>query len=281
MANTLSHFIKRRSFLVCVDSDGCALDTMDIKHSRCFGPCIIREWGLEPWRDELLTRWNEINLYTRTRGINRFQALAIMLAEVHEKYCEIQDLDSLAQWVNDSPEPTISELTRSAEATDSICLKKALAWSESVNQSVSLLALEDKRPFEGVRRALARTHRYADVAVLSNANLQTVLDEWDFYGLLEYTDIVLAQDDGGKSRCIRELLKTGYENNRVLLCGDAPDDLAAARENHIFYYPVLVGHECESWTEFLSEGFERLRNGTYAGRYQQQKIDMFLKNLDK
>lgn len=31
-------FAKTKDFLICIDSDGCAMDTMDIKHFRCFGP---------------------------------------------------------------------------------------------------------------------------------------------------------------------------------------------------------------------------------------------------
>ena len=49
----------RKEFLVCVDSDGCAMDTMDIKHFQCFGPHMIEEWGLEQWREPLLARWNQ------------------------------------------------------------------------------------------------------------------------------------------------------------------------------------------------------------------------------
>lgn len=32
----LKDFAKRKDYLVCVDSDGCAMDTMDIKHFKCF-----------------------------------------------------------------------------------------------------------------------------------------------------------------------------------------------------------------------------------------------------
>ena len=54
----LPHFVKARDFLVCVDSDGCAMDTMDIKHERCFGPCMVEEWALQPWAGPILARWN-------------------------------------------------------------------------------------------------------------------------------------------------------------------------------------------------------------------------------
>ena len=37
---------KKHDILICVDSDGCAMDTMNIKHMKCFGPCLVEEWGL-------------------------------------------------------------------------------------------------------------------------------------------------------------------------------------------------------------------------------------------
>ena len=91
----LKNYEKKKEFLICVDSDGCAMDTMDIKHIRCFGPCMVEEWGLGKWKEPILERWNEINLYTMTRGINRFKGLAKMLGEVHETYMEIEDLPAL------------------------------------------------------------------------------------------------------------------------------------------------------------------------------------------
>ena len=104
MANQFLTYTKRSDFLVCVDSDGCAMDTMDIKHIRCFGPCMVAEWGLEEWRDAILERWNEINLYTMTRGVNRFKGLVKALDEIREKYCEIEELDALERWVNETSE---------------------------------------------------------------------------------------------------------------------------------------------------------------------------------
>ena len=75
MSNIIEKYVKKKEYLVCVDSDGCAMDTMDVKHFRCFGPCMIREWKLEQWKEETEKRWNDVNLYTMTRGINRFKAL--------------------------------------------------------------------------------------------------------------------------------------------------------------------------------------------------------------
>ncbi len=36
MSNIFEQYEKKNEFLVCVDSDGCAMDTMEIKHRKCF-----------------------------------------------------------------------------------------------------------------------------------------------------------------------------------------------------------------------------------------------------
>ena len=82
-------FERKHDYLVCVDSDGCVMDTMNCKHFHCFGPCMVTEWGLEEWKDEILDRWNVINLFSMTRGINRFKGLAMALGEINEKYTKL------------------------------------------------------------------------------------------------------------------------------------------------------------------------------------------------
>lgn len=275
----LSGYIRKKEFLICVDSDGCAMDTMDIKHIRCFGPCMVKEWGLKQWKTEILDRWNEINLYTMTRGINRYKGLSMALQEIDQKYRPIEDLDTLAEWVKTSPELSNGALQSAVDQKDSISLKKALSWSKAVNASINQLPEEEKRPFEGVKEALALAHEKADVAIVSSANPDAVLEEWERFGLLEYTDIVLAQDAGSKAYCIGELLKAGYEKDHVLMCGDAPGDLKAAEQNGVFYYPILVRREKESWDEFRESALGKLLEGSYGGAYQQEKINAFVENL--
>lgn len=280
MAGNLTDYRKQKDFLVCVDSDGCAMDTMDVKHIRCFGPCMVAEWGLEEWKEEILARWNEINLYTMTRGINRFRGLAKALREIDEKYTKIDDLDTLTQWAADSPELSNDAVKRAiAEKPDSVILPKALSWSLAVNASINALPESEKLPFQGVKEALSYAQQHADVAIVSSANLGAVLDEWKLYGLLEHTDIVLAQDAGSKAFCIGELLKKGYAADHVLMCGDAPGDQDAAKKNGVFYYPILVRHEKESWAEFTETALARLVDSTYGGEYQEKKNAAFLNNL--
>ena len=279
MSVTIEEYQKKKDYLICVDSDGCAMDTMDIKHIRCFGPCMVTEWGLEEWKDAILTRWNEINLYTMTRGINRFKGLALMLREIHETYTPIQDVDVLEAWVENSKELSNGALQKAMETNDSVILQKALSWSQHVNTSINELPFEVKKPFEGVKEGLAYAHQFADVAIVSSANLQAVLEEWELYGLLEHVDIVMSQNVGSKAYCIQELLKKGYDTEKVFMAGDALGDYEAAEKNHVFYYPILVRHEKESWSEFRDQAVDKLVDGTYGGDYQHQKIDAFMENL--
>ena len=139
MSDPFSGFEKKRDYLICIDSDGCAIDSMDIKHFRCFGPCMVKEWGLEAHEKELLESWNEVNLYSMTRGINRFKGLVKALTEVQEKYQPVEGLETLVKWVEESDELSNPALEKAVEETGNICLKKALAWSQAVNASVKEL----------------------------------------------------------------------------------------------------------------------------------------------
>ena len=277
---TFSKFEKRKNYLVCVDSDGCAMDTMDIKHFRCFGPCMVVEWSLEEWQDEILARWNEINLYTITRGINRFKGLAMALSEINDKYRAIDGVNALVEWADNAPELSGGALERLiAERPSEIIFQKALAWSKAVNEEINNLPNDAKLPFSMVKEALIEAHKYADVAIVSSANLDAVLEEWDMHGLLDSVDVVMSQNDGSKVYCIGELIKLGYNNINVVMCGDAPGDLKAAEKNCVHFFPILVGKERESWEEFIHTALPKLLDGSLGGEYQEGKIVAFYKNL--
>ncbi len=276
-------FTKKHDYLVCVDSDGCAMDTMDCKHFYCFGPCLITEWNLDQWREPILFRWNEVNLYQMTRGINRFKALAIVLKEIHEEYTPIEGIEAFLQWADTAAALSNDGVSKAAEqATDSSAktvFEKALSWSKAVNAGIVALPEELKIPYGGVGEGLAAAHTFADVAVVSSANRDAVDEEWSTHGLLSHVDIVLAQDCGSKAHCIAEMLKFGYAPDKVLMVGDAPGDADAAEQNGVYYYPILVNKEAESWQELISTGLSKLQNGTYGGEYQTAKKKEFLTNL--
>ena len=64
-------------FVVCIDSDGCAMDTMDIKHIRFFGPLAAKYFEIKN-QEVYLEEWNRVNLFSETRGINRFKGLLLV-----------------------------------------------------------------------------------------------------------------------------------------------------------------------------------------------------------
>lgn len=283
MSTIFDSFERKHDFLICVDSDGCAMDTMDIKHFRCFGPCMIEVWGLHVHEQELLARWNEVNLYTMTRGINRFKGLAIALKEAEETYDDVQidDLETFLRWTETTKELSNRAIEEVLAQKESKSLRMALEWSERVNVAIKNLPEEENLPFEGAKAGLAAAHAAADVAIVSSANAGAVREEWTRHNLIEHTDIMLAQDAGTKAYCIGQLLQKGYEKAHVLMIGDAPGDQKAAEDNGVLYYPILVKKEKSSWERFLSEGLEKFLSGTYSGKYQEERINEFQKNLSE
>ena len=275
--SALDDFKKSKDFCVCVDSDGCAMDTMNIKHIRCFGPCMVDEWELDSWREPILERWNEINLYSGTRGINRFKGLAMALGEINEQYTPIAGVEALIDWADNAPELSNDAIQK--ELGRDPIFRKALDWSIAVNKAITELPQEEVRPFDHVREALAAAHKAADVVVVSSANPEAVREEWKRFGLIEDVDLLCTQGMGSKAYCIQRLCEKGYGTENILMCGDAPGDDQAAAKNGVMYYPILVSHENESWQLFLDEALERFVNGKYAGTYQQARRAAFNHNL--
>lgn len=277
--NHLESFSKQKDFLICIDSDGCAIDTMDIKHIKCFGPCMITEWGLEKWKDPILESWNKVNLYTLTRGINRFKGLALALTEINDNYTKIEGLDAFLKWADETTELSNESLEQELKKADHICIRKALEWSKAVNQSIDLLSEDEKCPFEGVKEALIEAHKVADIAIVSSANEKAVLDEWRHNGLLDYVDIVLTQNIGSKAYCISKLIEKGYHRMNVLMVGDALGDLKAAQSNEVLYYPIMVKKEKASWERFINEALTKFIEHVYINSYQEKVIEEFKQNL--
>lgn len=281
MGSSLENFNRNKNFLICIDSDGCAMDTMDIKHVKCFGPCMIKEWGLEKWKDSILNRWNEVNLYTMTRGVNRFKGLAIALIDINDKYKKIDGIEEFLKWVNETKELSNEslELEIKKNINNDICIKKALEWSREVNNSINLLKDEEKKPFKEVADAIKKAKEFADIAIVSSANEQAVLEEWEKYNLLQYVDIVLTQNIGSKVYCISKLIEKGYDRDSILMVGDALGDYNAAQLNEVLYYPILVKKENESWVRFKDEIIYKFISKTYKDKYQEDIIAEFKENL--
>ena len=274
----LNDFKRQKDFLVCVDSDGCAMDTMDIKHFNCFGPCMVEEWGLEEWKEPILERWNEINLYSMTRGINRFLGLAMALTEINKTYRKIEGIEEFDAWTKAAAELSNDALSKAIDSDKGPCFEKALSWSKKVNEGINALPDDAKKPYDGVKECLEAAHAFADVAVVSSANREAVVEEWERCALSDSVDVLCCQDAGSKAFCIETLKAQGYEPDHILMVGDAPGDKAAAEKNGVCYYPILVQHEGESWSELKETGLEKFRGLDYK-TYGEEKARQFITNL--
>ena len=111
---------KDKEYLICIDSDGCAMDTMDVKHIRCFGPEWIKTFGLEKYQEEGLEYWNKINLYSKTRGINRFKGLAMALEEMERRGLVFDGLDTFIRWTKEAKELSNPALLEACQKTNSL-----------------------------------------------------------------------------------------------------------------------------------------------------------------
>lgn len=278
MKEDIKEFRKTRNFLICIDSDGCVMNTMDVKHMRCFGPCLVYEWDLGEYREEIIRLWRKVNLLGVSRGVNRFQGLAQVLKNIHENYTEVEGLEGYLRWAESAQELSDKSLEEAFEKTENICMKKALDWSRLVNQSMAMVSDTKKPPFEGTEDALRLAREQADIVILTAANRQEINKEWEVFELAQYTDLLMSQESGRKEECLKRLLEEGYEKDHVLMVGDAPADLAAAQAAGVLFYPILAYQERESWENF-SEALDHFIKEEYAGTYQKERIRDFQENL--
>lgn len=272
-------FEKTSEFVVCIDSDGCAMDTMEVKHRECFGPQWIKTYGLEQHFEECMELWLSINLYSITRGINRFKGLAMALEEVEKRgLCHTKGLEEFVTWTKEAKELSNPALLALTQKSESPCIEKALLWSVRTNRAIHGLPANDM-PFPNVKRAMDEMCKSADLAAVSSANKEAVEAEWKKHNLKDDCKVLLTQEAGSKAYCIGELKKKGYAPKKALMVGDAPGDRDAAAKNGVWFYPILVGKEGESWKKLLDEAFPKLLEGAFEGEYQRKLIEEFEKNL--
>jgi len=270
---------KKSEYLICIDSDGCAMNTMEVKHRECFGPQWIYTYGLGAHYEECMKIWLDINLYSITRGINRFKGLALALKEVEAQgTVRTGGLDEFVKWTEEAKELSNPALLALAQKSNSECIEKALLWSIRTNRAINNLPADDK-PFDNVKETMDAMCKEADLVAVSSANGEAVEAEWTKHQLKEDCRVLLCQEAGSKAFCIAELMKKGYDPSKILMVGDAPGDRDAALKNGVRYYPILVGKEGESWTRLKEGAFPKLLAGTFDEEYQASLVREFEKNL--
>ncbi len=266
------NYQKKHDFLLCLDSDGTAMNTMEAKHQKCFGPAFVEEWGLEQYRSRVLDLWNNINLYSDLRGVNRFYGLYVTLSYVNANITFVGDLEPLRRWLDSAKQYSNAALIRYMEDDDSPLLQKVLHWSQKASEMILLMPISERGPFAGVEETLSYASEFCDIVVVSSENPDALSEEWEHYGLSYYTSLVLSQNAGSKEYCISQFLKMGYEKDKVLMIGDGLDDLKAAQNQEILFYPITIRRETECWDRLQNFALDSFLDGKYAGDYAAKLI---------
>lgn len=266
-------FMKKEKYVFCVDSDGCAMDTMTYKHQLFFGPLAADVFDVEE-REAFLKEWDKINLYSKTRGVNRYVGLVMGL-----EFAKIPNIENLKQWVETTDSLSNASLEEAIAENPSDDLKKALEWSNQVNSNIKNHE-GDALAFPGALEGLDTLHELGKVFVVSSANKEAVEEEWNDQGLMSHIDDLYCQDRGKKEDVIASLILQGYAPEKIMMIGDSPGDLAAAQQNGVAFYPILVGEEAKSWEELANSVGKAFVEGNFTEENQEQVIAQFWHNLE-
>lgn len=286
MTDLLLAMEKKHDFLVCVDSDGCVFDNMELKHKECFCPATVNVWNMQSVSRFVREAADYVNLYSKTRGINRFPGLILTLEmtaarpEVRERGYILPQLAPLKDWISGTSRFSVKELidyVQRKHKTDEV-LQTAIRWSNEVDDNVRRIA-RHLSPFPYARAALTALGAFADIVVVSAASHEALQREWEACGLDSVVSVLAGQEMGTKAECIQKAMQGRYAPDHVLKIGDAPGDHQAARTNGVLFRPIIPGHETDSWRETLEQSARRFREGSYRGAYMDGLIAAFYATL--
>jgi len=280
----LRDFQPQHEFFVGIDSDGCAFDTMEPKHKECFCPTTVWKWDLAAVSKYAREAWDFVNLYSKTRGCNRFLALQHVLdflrerKEVRARNAAIPELPELRAWTERETKLGNPALEAEVAATGNEELKRVLDWSTTINATVAKV-VKGVPPFPGVRESLEKLSAQADCIVVSATPNEALEREWKEHEVDPYVAVIAGQERGKKSEHLALAAGGRYPPEKILMIGDAPGDMKAARANSALFFPVNPGHEEESWARFRDEACGKFLAGAYAGDYEASLIAEFEKLL--
>ena len=280
LQQTLKDLKPKKEFFIGIDSDGCAFDTMEMKQKECFCPNAIKHWELQKVSKYARETWEFVNLYSRTRGSNRFLALIESLhqlslrPEVQARNVSIPDLSPLVEWTKKETKLGNPALNAYAKTANNEIIDRALVWSMSVNADIRDM-VHGIPPFPYVRECLDKLTQTADAIVVSQTPVEALEREWKENKLDHYVRIIAGQEYGTKTEHLALTAKGKYPDEKILMIGDAPGDMKAAKTNGVLFFPINPGQEEKSWKDLLEEGLERFFNGSFAGIYERGLIERF------
>ena len=139
-AQVLVDFQPSRKFFVGIDSDGCAMDAMDIKHQECFTPSYIKYFDLQAASTLVRETALFVNLYSTTRGQNRWVALARLFEllkqrpEVLERGVKVPEGKALQGFLDSGYPRSDRGIADYAAAHPSAEIEQCMEWGKGVNE---------------------------------------------------------------------------------------------------------------------------------------------------
>ncbi len=283
-ARPLVELKPEQTFFVGIDSDGCAFDTMEIKHKECFCPNIIKYWDLQPVSKYAREAAEFVNLYSKWRGVNRWPALVKvfdLLAERDEviaRHARIPRAEKLREFIASGLALSDKGLKEYMAQHPDPELERGLAWSVAVNKEIGEM-VHGVPPFPFVRESLQKMVGKADMMVVSATPTEALVREWEEHDIARYVRVIAGQEMGTKKQHLKLAAHSKYAPDHILMIGDAPGDMEAARSVNALYYPINPGHEDESWERFYKEALEKFLGGAYTSQYEAGLIAEFEKAL--
>lgn len=255
--------------IFCVDSDGCAINTMTFKHEVFMAPIAYEKFNLESVidREDFMQDWMHVNLYTNFRGANRFKSLVNMLDRIGYP----ANYNALSKWVNEASQLSMTSLRQEIDKVGpDPSLVTALEWSQACNDGIHSYESEDYRAFDGVKESLAALAPHGPLYVVSTANKPNISAEWRDNDLDQYVSDYYCQEAGPKYDTLKGLVEAGNDSDYIIMIGDSPGDLEAAERAGVQFYPILVGQESQSWAHFVDQELENFLQGDYDSAYYGQ-----------
>ncbi|MFT5122205.1 MAG: phosphoglycolate phosphatase-like HAD superfamily hydrolase [Candidatus Omnitrophota bacterium] len=279
-----------KTHLVGIDSDGCVFDSMTAKQRLVFHTVVIEHWGLQAIEKELRETMEFVNLYSQSRGQDRFVCFDLSIdllqkrPEVLAAKVSLPDTADLKTWLasggpfgNNGLEAAIAG--EKVEALkDSASLKKILGWSLGVDAGVKTLDIIP--PFPHAKFFLEHVGEQADPIVVSSTPIAALNHEWEGNHIRPYVKFIAAKEIGTKVEHLTMATTNGkYDRDKVLMIGDAPKDMESAEEVGVHFYPINPGKEDASWQRLHEEIFAKFLEGSYTPELEQELKDQFLASM--
>ena len=278
-AQVLRDFQPKHDFFIGIDSDGCVFDSMEIKHKECFAPMFVKHHNLQAVSKYAREVWDFVNLYSKTRGANRFPALTRALnllrdrPEVQARYVNVPSYPALDEWME--RETKLGNATLAAEVEGgNEGLAHIKIWSDGVNEQVADI-VHGVPPFPLLRQTLEKALGQADMMVISQTPCDALEREWAEHDISKFVEIIAGQEMGTKTEHLKFAAVDNYAAEKILMIGDAPGDHKAAKANGVLFFPILPGREEDSWERLHGEALDRFFAGTFAGEYEEKLFAEF------